>query len=341
MAWPIVDILPPPSPVGADWVYSPALSRGAAVKAEGAWSQNTVRRWGEPLVPNLYTVRLGGGYRADHWFAHADVSAASWDGPIGLASPRLVVGYTNDRVVAHAAATAPLTTFNALIGAQAWAYDAAVSVGDSWYRVTLGGTQRAFPTEYWQPSTYAAAGVRYKGFTVEARGEQDLKRNRIIEAGASYGWKGQCYQVRPSVAGGLSSSIGTPSVRIRVAVQYGCGPKAPTIAMGLVESHLWIEADQAQPVPLAEAPVYPTPHESIGGFLTANPQVTVYIRTNLSETQAQRALAVFVAKGLKMSQIERTDHVPYVAGEQRYLDFVVIRGNKNSEATDAPVEVVP
>lgn len=342
MAWPIVDILPPPSPVGAEWVYAPAPAQGLSAQSTAAYSANVVRRWGVPVVPHLYTVRLGGTYRVDNVYAHLDAVAAAWDEPVGVANPRLVVGYTNDRVTAQAAATAPLTTFSDLIGARAWAYDASVSVGDTWYRATLGSVRREASTQYWQPSTYAALGFRYQALTVEARGELDLKSNAIAEAAVSYGVSGRCWRARPSVAVGLTSGIGTPAVRVRVTTEYGCGAKPPVVAMEFVESHLWIEADQAQPVPLTEAKQnYPTPHESIGGFLSANPTVTVYIRTNLSETQARRALSVFVAKGLMMSQVERTDYVPRVAGEPLYLDFVVIRGNRNSEATNAPVEVVP
>lgn len=342
MAWPIVDILPPPAPVGVEWVYASSPPVGWRAQATAAWSSNVVRRWGVPVVPHLYTVQLGGTYRADHWFLHAGATGASWDGPIGLANPRLVVGYTNGRVVAQAGTTAPATSFDALIGAPAWAYDASVSVGDSWYRATIGTTHRAFAAQYWQPSTYAALGLRYRKITVEARGEQDIKGIRVGEAAASYRLSGRCWTAQPSAAVGLTQGIGTPAVRVRVAIQYGCDPKPPQIMADLVETHLWIEADQSEPKPLVEAPkTYPTPRESIGGFLAANPKVTVYIRTNLSETQTQRALSVFIAKGLRLSQVERTEYVPRVAGEPLYLDFVVIRGNKNSEATDAPVEVVP
>ncbi len=342
MAWPIVDILPPPAPIGVDWVYASAPPIGWRAQAAAAWSSNVVRRWGVPLVPHLYTVQLSGTYRADHWFLHAGTTGASWNGPVGLANPRLVVGYTNDRVVMQAATTAPLSTFNDLVGAHAWAYDASVSVAGSWSSVTLGSVHRGYATEYWQPSSYVAVGLRYQSLAVEARGEVDLKANRVGEAAVSYGLKGQCWRTRPSVAVGFTKGIGTPAVRLRATVEYGCGLKPPTVAMEFVESHLWIEAEQSGPLPLTEAPKsYPTAHESIGGFLTANPMVRVYIRTNLSETQAQRALSVFVAKGLSMSQVERTDYISRVAGEPLYLDFVVIRGNKNAEATDAPVEVVP
>lgn len=342
MAWPVVDILPPPASIGAEWVYTPAPALSLSAQSTASWSSNVVRRWGVPIVPHLYAAQLGATYRVEHLYAHLDGAVAAWNGPVGLANPRLVVGYTNDRVVMQAAATAPLSMFNDLVGARAWAYDASVSVAGSWSSVTLGSVYRGYATEYWQPSSYAVVGMRYRAWTVEARGEVDLKANRVGEAAVSYGLRGRCWRTRPSVAVGLTKGIGTPAVRVRATVEYGCGLKPPTVAMEFVESHLWIEAEQSGPLPLAEAPKsYPTAHESIGGFLTANPMVRVYIRTNLSETQAQRALSVFVAKGLSMSQVERTDYVSRIAGEPLYLDFVVIRGNKNAEAKDAPVEVVP
>ena len=40
-----------------------------------------------------------------------------------------------------------------------------------------------------------------------------------------------------------------------------------------------------------------------------------------------------------MQQVERTEYVAHRVGEPYYLDFVVVKGNK--EASHAPVDVVP
>ena len=353
MPWPVADISPPPSPVGSEWHYhsAPPLQH-ATYRLDAGWSKDVARLNGDSVVPHLAVARLGVTYRRSNWFAHADASAAgTWDGPVGFANPRLVVGYTNDHLIAQASATAPVTSFDALVGAHAWSYDASVSMGDSWYRATFGSVYRGYASDLWQPSAYGVLGVQWHGLAVEARGEQTVKQQRWVEAAASYLVDGQCWRSRPSVAVGFTSIVGSPSVRVGLTAQRGCKP---------VRSNLYIEVplvpvvvDARTPPPLEEPrrveapvvpeapPAYPTPRESIGGFLGANPTVLVYIRTNLSETQTQRALAVLQSKGLPMSQVERTEYVSRVDGEPQYLDFVVIKGNKDSEATDAPVEVVP
>lgn len=349
MPWPVADITPPPMPVGAAWHYqsSPPL-QGASYRLQAGWSKDVAKLNGDSVVPHLVHLRPAADFRRDNWFVHADATTAgTWNGPVGFANPRLVVGYTNDHLIGHISVTAPLTTFDALVGAQAWAYDASVSMGDSWYRATLGATQRAFPSDYWQPSAYVSAGVQWHGLAVEARGEQDLKHNQWLEATASYLVDGSCWRLRPSLTMGLTSTIGSPSMRAGLSVERSCKPiksslfiETPIIAVVDARSDTPPLLENVELVP--EAPkAYPTPRESIGGFLGANPTVVVYIRTNLSETQTQRALAILQSKGLPMSQVERTEYVPYEAGQPRYLDFVVIKGNKNAEATDAPVEVVP
>lgn len=349
MSWPVADITLPPMPIGAAWHYqsSPPL-RGANYRLEAGWSKDVVKLNGDSVVPHLVHLRPALDFRKANWFVHADAMAAgTWNGPVGFANPRLVVGYTNDHIIGHISVTAPVTSFDVLVGAPAWAYDASVSMGDSWYRATIGSVYRSNASDYWQPSAYAAIGVQRSGLAVEVRGEQTVKQQRWLEAAMSYSVDGDCWRMRPYIAAGLTDTVGSPSVRGGIRVERSCKP---------VKSSLYIETPVVTVVdtrsdapPMLEnielvtesPPVYPTPRESIGGFLGANPTVIVYIRTNLSETQTQRALAILQSKGLPMSQVERTDYVPRVDGEPQYLDFVVIKGNKNSEATDAPVEVVP
>ena len=352
MSWPVADISPPPLPIGSEWHYqsAPPLQH-ATYRLDAGWSKDVARLNGDSVVPHLAVVRLGATYRRSNWFAHADASAAgTWGGPVGFASPRLVVGYTSNHLIAQVSATAPVTSFDALVGAPAWVYDASVSMGDSWYRATLGSVYRGYSSDLWQPSAYAAIGVQWHGLAVEARGEQTFKQQRWVEAAASYLVDGQCWRSRPSVAVGLTSIVGSPSVRVGLSVQRGCKPicsnpyiEVPLIPV-VVDARTLLPLEEPRRVEALVAPqvlpAYSTPSESIGGFLGANPTVLVYIRTNLSKTQTQRALAVLQSKGLPMSQVAHTEYVSHVDGSW-YLDFVVIRGNKHSEATDAPVEVVP
>lgn len=349
MPWPVADITPPPMPVGAAWHYqsSPPL-KGASYRLQAGWSKDAVKLNGDSVVPHLIYLRPAVDFRRANWFVHADASAAgTWDGPVGFANPRLVVGYTNDHLIGHISVTAPVTSFDALVGAPAWAYDTSVSTGNSWYRATVGGVYRSNPSDYWQPSAYVAVGVHWNGLGLEARGEQTVKQQRWLETAVSYAFDGECWRVRPYIAAGLTSTVGSASVRGGMRVERGCKP---------IKSSLYIETpvvtimdtrSDAPPVlqnvelVTESPPVYSSPRESIGGFLGANSSVVVYIRTNLSENQAQRALAILQSKGLPMSQVERTEYTPYEAGQPRYLDFIVIKGNKNAEATDAPVEVVP
>lgn len=354
MAWPVVDVSPPSVPIGAEWHYqsSPPL-KGTTYKLDTLFSADVARMNGDSVVPHLVTARPSVTYRRANWFMHADATAAgTWQGPVGFANPRLVVGYTNDHVIGHISATAPVSSFDALVGAPAWAYDASVSWGDSWYRATLGSVYRGYADGYWWPSAYASVGAQWHGLAVEARGEQTVKQQRWFEAAASYLVDGHCWRARPAVVVGLTGIVGSPSYRVGLTLERGCKPVSSNLYIEVPQVPVVVDARAAEPVqeaqpisvapPVPEAPpAYPTPRESIGGFLGANPTVIVYIRTNLSETQTQRALSILQSKGLPMSQVERTDYLPYVAGEQRYLDFVVIRGNKNSEATDASVEVVP
>ena len=228
--------------------------------------------------------------------------------------------------------------------------DISASYGTEAYRATYGVVYRANPSEWWQASAYGVAGVRYKGVGVEVRYERQLNTVAHGEAVASYKWHKGCFTALPFVSGGFTFSPGSPLYRAGFTLERECTDKqtqpvyvvikSPSALEQVIElrgPHRWVNAEpifQAQ-----RSEVYKTPKESIGGFLSANPNVIVLVRTNLPQAQYDRVVGVLIAKGLPMNQVERTEFMPYVADETYYVDFIVIKGNK--EASHAPVDVVP
>jgi len=352
MPWPVVDLLNVPPQLGSKWAYQSSVPTSDwSYRANAGSMLNPVRLDGSVVVSDLSYVDLGAVWKSGALAVRADVTAAaSWNGPIGVASPRLGVAYATDRVLAQAVVTAPFRSFDDLVGAPHWSYDVSVSVGGDALRATAGSVYREFPTDWWQSSAYGAVGAFIGPVGVEARYEQNLKGHRWVEAGVSARVDRRCWRARPTVSAGLVDTIGSPTARVSLAVEYGCKPVEVEPVEVVIEEPSIISQVVEVPVaePIADAivvappvQVYETPRESIGGFLGANPSVVVYIRTNLSETQANRALSILQAKGLPMQQVERTEYAERAKDEPLYLDFIVIKGNKNTEANREAVEMVP
>jgi hypothetical protein len=328
MSWPDIDIHAYRLTTDASWAYVQDVPESElSINSTLGWSWEVLRI--EPdikVVPHLLTEDVSVTLTRSHWLVSAQGSArAVWEGPIGISNPAVQLGWHNRHWLVTGLVLAPLgSNRDAQLNHPYWLKDITISYGAERFRASTGVTHTN------APAVHIAAGYAVRDVKIEGYAQSYPPR---AELSASLELSNKCWTALPSFITGLLSGPGNPRLRLQLAVQYGCRKELPPAAPAVqlpdppaIASPPELNAEEGKPG------VFPSPKESISGFLSANSEVIVFIRTNIPKEEADALLAELAAnKGLPMQQVDHIEYVDAKPGEPDYLDFVVIRGNKQNK----------
>ena len=324
MSWPEVAVHSYVPPLSADWAYVqdvPASSYSARVTS--GWEWDTLRTSSnDPIIPHLLFSDIGIVAKRKHWIVQFGGSAqAIWNGPVSLANPSVSLGLYGKDWLVLGSVVSPITSYpDAPLHQPTKLADITASYGKT-FRGSLGLSSSS------RLSPHGAVGVKLGWLRAEVFGQAFPEK---VEASVSGVAHSDCWTVTPSAAVGLLPGVGNAKLRGQLTIQWGCRPPKSTPAEIVIPLIAPVEpappVENAVPVPTG---IFPTPKESIAGFLSFNETVLVFIRTNLPKEEADTIIADLAAnKGLPMEQIDHVEYVDARENDPGYLDFVVIRGNK-------------
>lgn len=348
MPWPVTDVQTYRLPLGEAWFYQheqpPA---GISGRLALGWANRPVYARVDdketPVLDDLIHLDTGLTARYGAWTGTVNASLrAAWNGPVGMANPRLGAAYTSPRwnVVTHW--TLPVSTFDALLAAPTSVLDVAASYGVPWVRATVTATWRPHSGPDWRPSATGSLGLQpLDGWTLEAKAEYLFDGYLRAEAGSQVRRRFGMMDASVGVFAGLTPAVGTPRWRLVVSAAWAKRPvplapvwDAPVLPPPppppLPPAPIEVPpAQRVEPEPLPAKPPHPPRDKQYGnvldaaaGYFLAHPALRFIVETNGTKTQAERVILELQQRGILRERVVRIDVVPHRGSVT--FDFIVV-----------------
>lgn len=351
MAWPVTDVQTYQLPLGENWFYqNEQPSEGMSGRIVMGWVQDPLyvrfRDQEIPVIPDL--LHLDAGVTARHGVLAltADSSMrAAWEGPVGLANPRVGVAVTNSHwnLVTHW--TIPVSTFEALLSAPSSALDISTSYGNEVVRATVGGIWRKELSADWKPSITGSVGIQpVAHLTFEAKVESLMDGYVRAEMGSQVRHRFGSVESGIGVFTGLTETVGTPRLRIVFSASWAKRPVPSP-----VEAPASSPVEAPAPSPVAEVTVVPAPVEAVevitpptsaevitpapavkpkekldiaAATFNTHPGLHFVVRTNATKEQAEKVIFELQQRGVLRERVITIEIIP--ASGPLHYDFVVV-----------------
>jgi hypothetical protein len=351
MPLPVTDVQTYRLPLGEAWFFqNEQPPAGVSGRLALGWANRPlyarVDAAETPVVDDLLHIDTGLTARYGAWTGTVDASVrAVWEGPVGVANPRLGAAFTTPRwnVVTHW--TLPVSTFDALLAAPTSVLDVSASYGVRWVRATVTATWRPDTGPDWRPSATGSVGIQpLTGWTLEGKAEYLLDGYVRAEAGSQVRRRVGAMDASVGVFTGLTPSVGTPRLRVVFSASWAKRPVPPAPA---VESPVLplpslppppsppappapVEVPPAQIVepepPPAPAPPLDRKYTSVldaaAGYFLANPTLRFIMETNGTKAHAEQVVMELQKRGILKERVVRIDVIPR-RGPVTF-DFVVV-----------------
>lgn len=351
MAWPDTDVQTYHLVLGEAWLFqNDQPPAGWSTRAAFSWARDplyaTVNGAETHVVHDLYTLDAGSTVRYGVLTGAFDASVrAVWDGPVGVANPRVGAAVTTPRWNVAAHWTIPASTFDALLAAPTSVFDVSGSYGTSLFRASAAATWRQDIGPDWRPSAVGSLGVSpLDGWTLETKAEYLLDGYLRAEAGTRYHRRFGAMDGALAVTTGLTPTVGTPRWRIVLSASWA---KRPVAEAPLPVPELPPAPPVAEPAPLepvlpapvvteapteSPPPVEPPPpaldrkydnvFDAAAGYFLARPALRFIVETNGTKAQAERVVIELQQRGILRERVIRIDVIPRKGPVT--FDFVVV-----------------
>jgi len=351
MAWPDTDVQTYRLALGEAWLFqNDQPPSGWSAQAALGWARSplyaTLDGAERPVVDDLLHVDAGSTVRYGILTGTVDASfRAVWEGPVGVANPRIGAAVTTPRwnVVGHW--TLPVSTFDALLAAPTSVLDVSGSYGTPFLRASVTAMLRPDTGPDWRPSAVGSLGIApIDGWTIEGKAEYLFDSYLRAEVGTRVHHRFGAMDAAVSASTGLTPTVGTPQWRILFSASWAKRPVPeapipvpdlpPPVAVAQpapIEPVVPVPVVEAAPDPIAPAPIAPAPppdrkygdvFDAAADFFRTNPSLRFIVETNGTKDQAERVIDELQKRGILKERVVRIDLVRSRGPVS--FDFVVV-----------------